>query len=147
MTGRRQELQKLFRLVLLAALAAAAGNFLIQVINWPDWMLEGFLEASGEGDRGSSFYILTLVLAPLFEEGIFRLGIFGRLWGRLGFWPAAILSALVFGIYHGNWIQGIYAFLMGLVFAWGYAAGRPKSCRTAVLMHMAANASALALFG
>ena len=110
-------------------------------------MLNGFLEASGEGERGSSFFILTLILGPLFEEGVFRLGIFGRLWSRLGFWPAALLSALAFGIYHGNWIQGIYAFFMGLIFAWGYAAGRPGSYRTAVFMHMAANASALALFG
>lgn len=31
-----------------------------------------------------------------------------------------VFIALAFGLYHGNWIQGIYGFVFGLLLAWGY---------------------------
>ena len=55
--------------------------------------------------------IVTLVMAPLGEELIFR-GLtlqYLRKTG-LGFHAANIIQAILFGIAHMNWIQGIYAF-------------------------------------
>ena len=70
--------------------------------------------------RGAGFLWMTLVLAPVLEEGAFRLVLYGWLRRFMAFFPAAFISSLAFGMYHGNWIQGTYAFLLGMVLAWGY---------------------------
>ena len=65
--------------------------------------------------------------APFFEELLFRgvvLGILVLIINRLHrdpvFWYAAanIIQALLFALYHGNVYQGIYAFLIGLIFGY-----------------------------
>lgn len=61
--------------------------------------------------------IYTLVLGPIAEELIFRGAIFQvlRKYGRVF---AIVASALLFGIYHGNLPQGIFAFAVGILFAY-----------------------------
>lgn len=61
--------------------------------------------------------IYTLILGPVAEELIFRGAIFQvlRKYGRVF---AIVASALLFGIYHGNLPQGIFAFAMGILFAY-----------------------------
>lgn len=135
----------------VAAVAAAlAGNAAVALFPWPEWLLAGYrLAAEDQAVRDIRFFLMTLVLAPVLEEAVFRLGIFGwfrRHW-NMGFWPAAVLSSLAFGIYHGNWIQGSYACFLGLVLAWGCEDSFPWGYPTAVLMHALANLAALAVFG
>ncbi|MBQ0000065.1 MAG: HAD-IA family hydrolase, partial [Clostridiales bacterium] len=80
------------------------------------------------------------ILAPLAEEIVFRGIVFARLRDRMKLQHAAWISAVVFGIMHGNLKQGIYAALMGyglaLMVEW------TGKLRSAVLMHMAANTMA-----
>ena len=134
------------RKVLAAVVLAVAGNFLVQyVIPWPDFMrasYEGAAETLGEYPL-SVYLLLTLVVAPLLEEGIFRRCIYAGLRKVLGVIPAVFLSALAFGMYHGNWIQGIYGFVFGLLLAWGYESSSFGKYRVAVLMHGAANGAAV----
>ena len=47
------------------------------------------------------------------------------------------------GGYHGNWIQGIYGFVFGLLLAWGYESSSFGKYRMVVLMHGAANGAAV----
>ena len=47
------------------------------------------------------------------------------------------------GLYHGNWIQGIYGFVFGLLLAWGYESSSFGKYRMVVLMHGAANGAAV----
>ncbi|MGN0465387.1 MAG: lysostaphin resistance A-like protein [Lachnospiraceae bacterium] len=61
--------------------------------------------------------IYTLVLGPIAEELIFRGVIFQEL-RKYGQVFAMTASALFFGIYHGNLPQGIFAFAMGILFAY-----------------------------
>jgi hypothetical protein len=50
---------------------------------------------------------------------------------------AVVVSALIFGITHGNLVQGIYAFLIGVVFCMVYEySGR---ITVVIFSHMAAN--------
>lgn len=54
------------------------------------------------------------VLAPVIEETIFRgvvMGLFSKFFGYI---IGNIVQAALFGIYHGNLVQGIYAFILGL---------------------------------
>lgn len=101
--------------VLAAMAAAVAGNILVQyVIPWPDFMKASYGAAEILGDYPVGVYLLlTLLIAPLVEEGIFRRGIYAVFRRWLGVTPAAFLSALAFGLYHGNWIQEFMVLFLG----------------------------------
>lgn len=77
------------------------------------------------------------VIAPLAEELLFR-GIVYRLCAKKMPWQmAAVISALLFAVYHGNIVQGCYAFVMGLLLAYVYHCF--ERFAAAVLFHSAAN--------
>lgn len=57
-----------------------------------------------------------------------------RYWGKR---KAMFLSALVFGMYHFNVVQAVYAFFLGLFFAWIYE--RYDSLWAPCIAHMSAN--------
>lgn len=60
-------------------------------------------------------YCYVLLIGPISEELIFRGAIMDRLYLAFPFWAANLLQALLFGIYHMNLVQGIYAFVLGAV--------------------------------
>lgn len=61
--------------------------------------------------------IYTLFFGPIAEEIMFRGVIFQGL-RKYGRSFAILASALLFGIYHGNLLQGIFAFVIGILFAY-----------------------------
>lgn len=81
--------------------------------------------------------ILYGVISPLAEEVIFRGLIYNRLKKTFRIPLAIVISGLMFGLYHGNIVQGIYGWVLGmmitLVYEW-YG-----SLRAPVLFHGAAN--------
>lgn len=60
------------------------------------------------------------LIIPFTEELIFRGQAYALLRDRMPWLPAALLSALLFGIFHGNATQGIYGFVLGIILAWLY---------------------------
>ncbi|WP_394522517.1 CPBP family intramembrane glutamic endopeptidase [Lacrimispora sp. JR3] len=76
-------------------------------------------------------------LIPVTEELMFRGLGFLTLRDRLSFWPSAVLSSALFGIYHGNLPQGVYAFLIGMAVAWLCEVS--KTLLAPCLLHMSAN--------
>jgi membrane protease YdiL (CAAX protease family) len=80
--------------------------------------------------------LLVVILAPVFEELIFRKAIIDRV-GRYGELTAIVLSALTFGLFHMNLIQFFYAFGLGVIFAYLYLnTGR---VRYTIMLHMIIN--------
>ena len=77
------------------------------------------------------------ILAPIAEELVFRGLIFARLKEWMKPWLAMILSALIFGAYHGNIVQFVYAFFMGLILALIYY--RTGTLFTCIAAHVVAN--------
>ena len=71
-----------------------------------------------EGELGSFgiMFFFVAVTAPVFEELIFRKLLLVPL-RRHGDWFAIIVTALIFGFYHGNFDQMPYAFVAGMFFA------------------------------
>lgn len=61
--------------------------------------------------------ILAIVLIPIYEEIFFRRVIFGYLREKYNLIVAVIGQALVFGLDHGNIVQGIYTFILGIALA------------------------------
>lgn len=83
--------------------------------------------------------LCVCILAPIGEELIFR-GLTLRIIKKALPWQAAVfLQALLFGIYHLNLVQGIYAFLLGLLF--GVIAYCYDSVAPGILLHMSVNVS------
>lgn len=84
--------------------------------------------------------ILTIgILAPIFEELIFRKFLIDRT-VKYGEWVAIISSALMFGLFHGNFSQFFYATGMGAVFAYVYI--RTGKVWYSIVYHMIFNLSA-----
>ncbi|MGN0158723.1 MAG: lysostaphin resistance A-like protein [Brotaphodocola sp.] len=83
------------------------------------------------------------LLVPLAEELVFRGLGYLRLRREMDVLPSAVFTAVLFGVYHGNWIQGIYAFLTGMLLAFVYEAY--GSLAAAWLFHAAANLTAILL--
>lgn len=83
------------------------------------------------------------IVIPIAEELVFRGLVFGGLRRKHSFVQAAFLSAAVFGIYHGNVLQGLYGFVMGWALAW--VMERKRTIKGAVLMHMGANLASIVL--
>jgi uncharacterized protein len=64
-----------------------------------------------------AFVVIVVVFAPILEEIIFRKIIFGEIYKRTNFFVAVLISALLFGIVHGDLLHLLQYFVMGVVFA------------------------------
>ena len=92
-------------------------------------------------------YIVLGILVPVAEEMVFRgailrslLNAFDRQWH----WLPIIISALVFGVAHGNSAQFIHATLMGLLIGWMYY--RTNSIVPGIVFHWVNNTVAYVAF-
>lgn len=84
--------------------------------------------------------LVTVILAPLAEELLFRGVTLKKAQRIMPFMAANVLQALLFGIYHGNLIQGTYAFVLGLLL--GFTAEYFHSIWASILLHAFVNGSA-----
>ena len=81
--------------------------------------------------------IWAAVAAPLGEELVCRGLVFRRLRDYLGKWPAIVISGVMFGIYHGNVVQAIYASILGILMA--ILVEMTGTLWASILFHMGAN--------
>lgn len=92
-------------------------------------------------------YLAVGVLAPLAEETVFRGAVLRRLLevvGRRAHWLAIIISALLFGLVHGNNAQFVHAFLLGLLLGWMFY--RTGSILPGMVLHIVNNSIAYAVY-
>lgn len=92
-------------------------------------------------------FIAIGIVAPVAEEMLFRGAILRTLLSWLGYdrrWIAIVVSALLFGVVHGNMAQGLGAFLMGLLIGWMYM--RTQSMVPGILFHWVNNSLAVMMF-
>ena len=81
--------------------------------------------------------LVTSIAAPLVEELLFRGIVYKRLRTIMNITPAMIISAALFGLVHGNMVQFVYAFLIGLIFAFVYE--KFKTIWAPIILHASAN--------
>lgn len=106
----------------------------------PATWLEGYSDASaGLEYTGVLPFFALAVVAPITEEVIFRGLIFTRLDRAMSGRLAVVLSAVVFGLCHGQFIWFCYALLLGMVF--GGVTRRSGSIFPSMLMHVVFNAT------
>lgn len=80
--------------------------------------------------------IFTVLCAPVFEEILFRKLICDRAI-KYGEGCAVVLSGLIFGLFHMNFNQFFYAFLLGCFFAFVYV--KTGNLKYTILLHMIIN--------
>lgn len=135
--------------VFLIAIALNYGiNCLLQLVYiLAPQALEYYQQLMENAGIGSDLWanLAAVILAPLGEELVFRGVAFhyarkaveGMRRPRTAFWIANCIQALLFGVYHMNLIQGIYAFVIGLVL--GYLFQRYRSLIPGMLAHLVFN--------
>lgn len=96
------------------------------------------MEEAGMDEISVAVALATIIMAPIVEELIFR-GITLKLAMKINgsFWVANILQALLFGIAHMNWVQGSYAFCLGIVM--GYVVKKYKTLYASIMLHAVFN--------
>ena len=118
---------------------AQYGNFLMAI-------LQSFINSTTYQEsmtritEGKSLFMMIFwmgIVAPAAEEMIFRWLIYLRLRDWMKLPVAAVISGLIFGIYHGNMVQGIYASILGTAFAW--ILEMSGNIYSSMLLHMGAN--------
>ena len=130
-------LLEIILLLLAGAGLAQYGNFLMAIF-------QSFINSSAYQEsmtritEGKSLLMMIFwmgIIAPAVEEMIFRWLIYLRLRDWLKMPVAAVISGLIFGIYHGNIVQGIYASILGI--AW--ILEMSGNIYSSMLLHMGAN--------
>ncbi len=145
--GKLRELLTIKNVILLLILGMgcqfflSGGMSLIQPLF--SQLFEAYAENMGELVSGSNVAVLLLLIlvAPVAEELVFRGVILHKTSKVIPFLGANILQALLFGIYHMNIIQGIYAAFMGLLL--GAVYHKYKTIFAPILLHMIINTCAL----
>lgn len=84
--------------------------------------------------------LMIVFIAPIAEELIFRGVILHKASKTLPFALANLMQALLFGVYHWNLVQGVYAFLIGLILGFMYR--RFRHIFVPMLLHIIINSSA-----
>ena len=116
-------------------LSQLALTLLELVLNCFDLTIVEGVEALAVDPDNFSMFLYASLLAPVAEEILFR-GLIQRRLLPYGRNFAIFVSALTFGLFHGNLIQTPFAFLVGLVL--GYVAAE-YSVLWAMVLHMINN--------
>jgi membrane protease YdiL (CAAX protease family) len=83
-----------------------------------------------------SLFISTVILAPVFEELLFR-GTIQTNSQKYGIRFAIVVTGITFGLLHGNFNQILYAAVFGICLC--YVAYKTKSIITTMLIHLCVN--------
>lgn len=85
----------------------------------------------------------VMLVGPVAEELIFRGVILNRLKPAFSFWTANAIQAALFGIFHMNIIQGLYAFALGMLL--GMVVHVTGTILASMIMHITFNSTSIGL--
>lgn len=108
-------------------------------------VMEEYSELMDTALGGSEVLALlaAVILAPINEECIMR-GLILKNLQRFFSTPVVIIvQAIIFGIFHANWVQGFYALPVGA--ALGYVAVKSRSVVPCIFMHLFYNSLSFAV--
>lgn len=117
-------------------------NYLLAALSvaFPEWMeeYEQLLEAAGISESISPLMLVyALLLGPIVEEFMFRGLTLNAAKKLFNYKWAILIQAILFGVFHGNKMQGIYAFVLGL--GLGYIMHAYDNLFFTIIIHMAYN--------
>ena len=145
---KKYNVKEMIMLIFICMAAAYVFNIVSLLIN----ALIGYLKGSAvinpiETAVFSSNVLYTLIvaciMAPVVEEIMFRKIMINKLVGydeRL----AIIVSAFAFALFHGNLYQLLYAFVLGIIFA--YITVKSGTIKYAIILHITVNTFGSVIF-
>ncbi len=117
----------IFALLLLSIGLQYVISYLMNFVGMlrPDWMqsYSELMDTAGIGTLSPLTIVYAIVIAPVSEELIFRGVTLGYAKKALPVTGAVCLQAILFGVFHLNMIQGIYAAFLGLFIGYLCEAG------------------------
>lgn len=120
----------------------------IWMVEWIDVDVPDDIDKMLNTLLGDGFgYLAIGVLAPIAEEILFRGAILRcllALFSQRLHWLAILLSAIIFGLAHGNMAQAPHAMMLGLLFGWMYY--RTRSIIPSLVLHSVNNSIICALY-
>lgn len=139
---RTFSIRQLTGVVLLVPGMQFFSSYLIGVVSmaFPQWLdqYEELLKTAGlDSSITLPMLLYSVLLAPVCEELIFRGTTMHLARKAVPFWLANVMQAFLFGLFHMNWIQGIYAFALGLVL--GYVCEKGGSIYYSIFLHFLFN--------
>lgn len=134
--------------VFLLILGAGCAHFFNLVVGILQIILQStqYQESMELMTSGKGIWMLIFwmgIVAPVSEEITFRWLIYLRLRDYLNVKWAAVISGVIFGLYHGNLLQAVYATILGIIFA--YVLEATGNLFSSVLLHIGANVWSLAI--
>lgn len=137
---------KYFYAAAFGALGAIFFNLLLELSRLPElFPASGTIGAAVKNGNPLLHFLSVCLLIPIAEELVFRgFGYFGlrRLFSPVS---AGVLTAVLFGVFHGNAPQTLYGFCMGLLLA--HTAESFQNITALLFFHWAANITAFTLLG
>lgn len=134
---KRIKLSKLLPLIAIGLSVAMLSNYISDIIAY-NFSLTGISFSSNANDENWSTYrflleiVDTAIVPAVFEEFAFRGVVLNKL-RKFGDSYAVIMSAVLFGLMHGNLSQIPFAFILGLVI--GFIAVKTNSIIPGILIH------------
>lgn len=122
-------------------------NILLTLMNLNLSLFDGFENTMADygtptGIVGNILYFVCIaIIPPIIEEFIFRGAILGTLQKKFGDALAIIVSAVLFGLMHANFVQTPVTFLTGLVL--GYITVKTGSIIPSIFLHFVNNSFAV----
>ena len=125
--------------LVMGAAVCLALNHLLIYSRLTELLQDGYADTAAILFQGKLILEIAVagIVIPIVEELIFRGLAYRRMRWYIKPVPAMILSAMYFAAVHGNWLQGIYAFIMGMLLAFAYE--RFHSILAPMLIHIGAN--------
>lgn len=136
-------LPALLKLAVLGIFVQFAISFLLNLVYIvrPDVMQNytKVMESLGSGNPSLFSVFYVVITAPIVEEMLMRGLCLVILRKEFPFWVANIIQAFYFGVIHLNLVQGIYAFLLGMVL--GAVVKRYGTLKASMYLHFVINFS------
>lgn len=136
-------LSVLLKLAVLGIFVQFAISFLLNLVYIvrPDVMQNytKVMESLGSGNPSLFSVFYVVITAPIVEEMLMRGLCLVILRKEFPFWVANIIQAFYFGMIHLNLVQGIYAFLLGMVL--GAVVKRYGTLKASMYLHFVINFS------
>ena len=136
-------LPALLKLAVLGIFVQFAISFLLNLVYIvrPDVMQNytEVMESLGSGNPSLFSVFYVVITAPIVEEMLMRGLCLVILRKEFPFWAANIIQAFYFGVIHLNLVQGIYAFLLGMVL--GAVVKRYGTLKASMYLHFVINFS------
>lgn len=86
--------------------------------NAPDMMEAAVAESAASAPRYLLLLFMSCVMTPIMEELLFRRIMFTTIRRKNGFWSSALVSGLLFALFHGK--TALMVFPVGLYLCWVY---------------------------